>query len=168
MLRSVAVAVALAFAANARAQEADPPPSFVQSGIDVLAEPQSGSARLTSLACGAPVVVVETQRSAPYARVVFAEDRSGYVVAAAIGPTQPQCAAATSTAEVPAAAISALIATARALLAEIVRNHQQVGRCQCPQDLASNGSLCGNRSAYVRLGGEDPQHCVGSALVTRP
>ena len=31
-----------------------------------------------------------------------------------------------------------------------------IGTCPCPYDYASDGSLCGDRSAYIRSGGTQP------------
>ncbi len=37
-----------------------------------------------------------------------------------------------------------------------VRAAQSSGSCDCPEDLKSNGSVCGRGSAYCRCGGRDP------------
>jgi hypothetical protein len=41
---------------------------------------------------------------------------------------------------------------------QIIRNSiaSYPGNCPCPYSIASNGSSCGRRSAYSKLGGYDP------------
>jgi len=44
------------------------------------------------------------------------------------------------------------------------------GNCPCPYNRASNGSLCGKRSAYSRPGGASPlcfPHDVSDAMIER-
>lgn len=42
----------------------------------------------------------------------------------------------------------------QAIIQESIANYS--GNCPCPYNSASNGSSCGKRSAYSRVGGESP------------
>jgi hypothetical protein len=158
MRTALALLVCLGFTLNAHADEPSPPVRYALTEEAFRSEPRPAAPTIGNVRCGEPVGLIEANIGAPYARVVIADGRSGYLPVQSIGAdANPVC----SQPLLDGAREIAIRAVIDALSEELrLRGQIYDGNCRCPGDLASNGSRCGDRSAFTRLGGVDPRNCL--------
>ena len=121
------------------------------------AEASEDSTPLATIACGAPVGVLDSAIGARFVRA-YVEGRVGFALAASIGAEDnPVCTGQTIT---RAAQVALVAALAMELTAHRDAFAEDSGPCRCPSDLARDGSTCGARSSFSKLGGIDPADCI--------
>lgn len=147
---------ALALSQPALAQ-VQPPIRYAQQQVALRVEPRDDSSQLASIVCGAPVALLDSAIGARYVHI-YVDGRQGFALAESVGAQdRPRCLGETVTPGLQAAMVDALIAE---LTENAVAPQLESGPCECPSDRASDGSRCGARSSFSRLGGADPADCI--------
>jgi hypothetical protein len=124
---------------------------YTTSNVRMRAKPSTAGAVVSTIPSGSAVEASEVEGA--WRRVRYAT-YDGWVSGKFLSDVRPVTREKTPSAPPPIAPLARQTTPSRS--GEAMRD-PYVGTCDCPYDLMRNGRRCGNRSAYSKPGGRNPQ-----------